>query len=93
MSTKELATALSVTDALLSTATMNEVVEALRITCLMIAQHEENHSEVPMDRIFEVFQTEEFDEETERLLLKSFQNLVGVLGTVMEIESEETPVH
>ena len=93
MSTKDLATALSVTDSLLSTATMNEVVEGLRIAWLMIAQHEQHHGEIPMDKILEVLQTDEIDEETAGLLIKGFKNLVGVLGTVMEVERDEGVVH
>jgi len=46
-----------------------------------------------MDKIFEVLQTDEIDEETAELLIKGFQNLVGVLGTVMEVERDEGVVH
>jgi hypothetical protein len=93
MSTKELATAVSVTDALLSSATKEELVEALRISSLMNAVHEQNHGEVTFEKIFEVMQTEEIDEQVEELLIKGFQNLAGVLGTVFEIERDEGAVH
>jgi hypothetical protein len=90
---KELATALSATDALLSTATMDDVVEALRITTLMLAVHEQDHGEVPIEKIFDVLQTDELDEETADLLVKGFQNLAGVLGSVIEVERDEGVVH
>ncbi|HIJ28841.1 MAG TPA: hypothetical protein HPP91_09970 [Gammaproteobacteria bacterium] len=93
MSMKELATALSATDALLSTATMDDVVEALRITTLMLAVHEQDHGEVPIEKIFDVLQTDELDEETADLLVKGFQNLAGVLGSVIEVERDEGVVH
>ncbi|MBT7081971.1 MAG: hypothetical protein HN929_11020 [Chloroflexi bacterium] len=93
MSMKELATALSATDALLSTATMDDIVEALRITTLMLAVHEQDHGEVPIEKIFDVLQTDELDEETADLLVKGFQNLAGVLGSVIEVERDEGVVH
>lgn len=93
MSNKDLATAVSVSDALLGTATMTDVVEALRIACLALAVHEQDHGEVSIDKIFEVMQTEDIDEEMEELLTKGFQNLVGILGTVHEIMAEESPIH
>ncbi|MBT6011068.1 MAG: hypothetical protein HOG80_06720 [Candidatus Marinimicrobia bacterium] len=46
-----------------------------------------------MDKILEVLQTDEIDEETAGLLIKGFKNLVGVLGTVMEVERDEGVVH
>ena len=93
MSMKELATALSATDALLSTATMDDIVEALRIATLMLAVHEQDHGEVPIEKIFDVLQTDELDEETADLLVKGFQNLAGVLGSVIEVERDEGVVH
>ena len=72
---------------------MDDLVEALRIASLMLAVHEQSHGEVPMEKVFEVLQTEEIDEEMEELLTKGFQNLVGILGTVTEIMAEESPIH
>ncbi|MBT4035587.1 MAG: hypothetical protein HOE61_12640 [Candidatus Marinimicrobia bacterium] len=90
---KDLATALSVTDSLLSTASMGDTVEALRIACLMLAEHQRTQGEIPMERIFTALETEEIDEDTEELLLMGFQNLAGVLGSVMHGNIDNSPVH
>jgi hypothetical protein len=93
MTQRDLATALSVTDALLKDATKEDVSEALRIASLMIAEHERGHGEIPMERLNKVLNINTIDDDTEDLLIMGLTNLAGLLGTVMRTNIDDEAVH
>ena len=93
MTQRDLATALSVTDALLKDASKEDLAEALRIASLMIAEHERDHGQIPMERLNEVLNAETIDDEATDLLILGLTNLAGLLGTVMHTNIDDEAVH
>ncbi|MBT4329501.1 MAG: hypothetical protein HOL17_14855 [Gammaproteobacteria bacterium] len=87
MSTQDLATALSTTNAILKAANREELEEALRIASLIIAEHDRLHGSIALERIYAAMHTDKVDEETERMLITGFEYLAGILGNAMQIQA------
>ena len=84
-------------DKLIAGATRDDLADAARILALNVAHYQQRYGDLPLENFTDMLRAEAIDPATPELLSTGMQQLVGVLGIVMDLDLDEnhgaTDVH
>jgi len=61
----------------------DQLAEAARLLALNLAHYQIRYGEIPLENFDQLMATQEIDAETERLVSRGMENLVGLLGLLI----------
>ena len=80
---------LKLTDQLLEAATKEQIAETARILAMHLAHYQAKFGSLEYDDFGTLMETQEVDDDTALLLVNGMENLVGVLGMLIQDDEAE----
>ena len=77
-------------DQLVENSTKEQIAEAARLLALNLAHYQLKYGALPLDGFLEMMKAEVPDENMAEILIEGMQNLVGVLGLVVQGHGDKT---
>lgn len=95
MSRDDLIDADAAIESVLSTATREDLIKALKAASLIVAEHDRLHGTIPLEHVQKVMAEGAVDDEMGALLIRGYEYLAGILGRTMEsrAKSEGSVIH